>query len=93
MSERHGGISERRLGIIVNGVSGRMGTIQHLVRSILAIRAAGNVALADGTRVMPDPILVGRNAETLATLAAAQGIARFTAELNRALARRRRHGL
>src|SRR2546430_2465752 len=53
-------MAEKRLGIIMNGVTGRMGTNQHLVRSILAIRAQGGVALADGTRVMPDPILVGR---------------------------------
>ncbi|MEP6997344.1 MAG: gfo/Idh/MocA family oxidoreductase, partial [Betaproteobacteria bacterium] len=50
-----------RLGIIMNGVTGRMGTNQHLVRSICAIRAQGGVALDDGRRVMPDPILVGRN--------------------------------
>ena len=54
-----------RLGIIMNGVTGRMGTNQHLVRSICAIRAQGGVALADGRRVMPDPILVGRNADKL----------------------------
>ncbi|MGE5200429.1 MAG: gfo/Idh/MocA family oxidoreductase, partial [Acidobacteriota bacterium] len=48
-------MSEQRLGIIMNGVTGRMGTIQHLVRSILAIRAAGGVVLSDGSRVMPDP--------------------------------------
>jgi hypothetical protein len=52
-----------RLGIIMNGVTGRMGTNQHLIRSICAIRAEGGVRLADGRRVMPDPILVGRNAD------------------------------
>ncbi len=81
-------MSERRLGIIMNGVTGRMGTNQHLVRSILAIRAAGGVALKDGTRVMPDPILVGRNAEKLRRLAAAHGIERTTTDLERALAAR-----
>jgi predicted dehydrogenase len=81
-------MSERRLGIIMNGVTGRMGTIQHLVRSILAIRAAGGVVLADGTRVMPDPILVGRNAEKLTGLAETHGIERFTTDLDRALASR-----
>jgi len=79
-------MGERRLGVIMNGVTGRMGTIQHLVRSILAIRAAGGVALADGTRVMPDPILVGRNAEKLAALANSQGVVRHTTDLDRALA-------
>ena len=61
-----------RLGIIMNGVTGRMGTNQHLVRSICAIRAQGGVALADGRRVMPDPILVGRNRDKLEQLARAR---------------------
>src|SRR5436190_2173823 len=55
----------RRLGIVMNGVTGRMGTNQHLVRSIIAIRAEGGVALSNGDRIMPDPILVGRNKEKL----------------------------
>ena len=55
-------MAEIRLGIIMHGVTGRMGTNQHLIRSICAIRDQGGVALADGTRVMPDPILVGRSA-------------------------------
>ena len=61
----------RRLGIVMNGVTGRMGTNQHLVRSIVAIRAEGGVALSNGDRVMPDPILVGRNKEKLSALAKA----------------------
>ena len=48
----------QRIGIIMNGVTGRMGTNQHLIRSILAIREQGGVQLPDGTAVMPDPILV-----------------------------------
>src|SRR6266567_1820041 len=74
-----------RLGIIMNGVTGRMGTNQHLVRSIGAIRAQGGVALADGRRVMPDPILVGRNAGKLSALAAANGLSRWTTDLGAAL--------
>ena len=58
-----------RVGIIMNGVTGRMGTNQHLVRSINAIRAQGGVALAAGRTIMPDPILVGRNAAKLEALA------------------------
>ena len=54
-------MSTRRIGIIMAGVTGRMGTNQHLVRSVLAIREAGGVVLSDGRRVMPEPILVGRN--------------------------------
>jgi predicted dehydrogenase len=79
-------MAERRLGIIMNGVTGRMGTNQHLVRSILAIRAQGGVALGNGDRVMPDPILVGRDRDKLARLAQAHGLARFTADLDQALA-------
>src|SRR6185436_5509188 len=76
----------QRLGIIMNGVTGRMGTNQHLVRSIVAIRAEGGVALANGDRVVPDPILVGRNKDKLAALAKANGIDRVTTDLEAALA-------
>ncbi len=78
-------MAERRIGIIMNGVTGRMGTNQHLVRSIAAIRAEGGVPLADGDRIMPDPILVGRNREKLEALAKAHGIARVTTDLDAAL--------
>jgi len=77
-----------RLGIIMNGVTGRMGTNQHLVRSICAIRDQGGVTLADGRRVMPDPILVGRNADKLQALAKEHGVARWTTDLDAALADR-----
>ena len=76
----------RRLGVIMNGVTGRMGTNQHLIRSILAIRADGGVPLANGDRIMPDPILVGRNAEKVAALARAHGVERWTTDLDAALA-------
>src|SRR5262245_21391048 len=79
-------MSERRLGIVMNGVSGRMGTNQHLVRSIVAIRNEGGVRLANGDRVMPDPVLVGRNAGKLAALARANGITRTATDLEAALA-------
>ena len=78
-------MTQHRLGIIMNGVTGRMGTNQHLVRSIVAIRAQGGVALGNGDRVMPDPILVGRNEEKLAQLAKTHGIARWTTKLDLAL--------
>ena len=67
-------MATRRLGIVMYGVTGRMGLNQHLVRSILAIREQGGVALPNGDRVMPDPILVGRNAEKVAALARQYGI-------------------
>ncbi len=79
-------MAQRRLGIIMNGVTGRMGMNQHLIRSIVAIRAQGGVGLRNGERVMPDPVLVGRNEAKLAELAAANGITRFTTDLDAALA-------
>src|SRR3982074_2140094 len=75
-----------RIGITMNGVTGRMGTNQHLIRSICAIRNQGGVLLADGRRVMPDPILVGRNANKLAELAKANGVTRWSTDLEAALA-------
>ena len=79
-------MAQQRLGIIMNGVTGRMGMNQHLIRSIVAIRAQGGVALRNGDRVMPDPILVGRNEAKLADLAKAHGITRWTTDLDAALA-------
>jgi predicted dehydrogenase len=79
-------MSERRIGIIMNGVTGRMGLNQHLVRSILAIREQGGVVLKDGTRLMPDPILVGRNAAKLEQIAKEHGVTRWTTDLRGALA-------
>jgi predicted dehydrogenase len=75
-----------RIGIIMHGVTGRMGTNQHLVRSILAIRDEGGIALSNGARAMPDPILVGRDADKLRRLAEAHGLARWTTDLDAALA-------
>ena len=72
--------------IIMNGVTGRMGYRQHLLRSILAIRDDGGVRLADGDRIQVEPVLVGRNSEKLAELAARHDIAEFTTDLDEALA-------
>ena len=79
-------MATQRLGLIMNGVTGRMGMNQHLIRSIVAIRKQGGVTLANGDVVMPDPILVGRNAAKVETLANAHGIARWTTDLDAALA-------
>ena len=74
------------LGIVMNGVTGRMGYRQHLVRSVLAIREQGGVLLPDGSRVQLEPLLVGRNAEKLAELAARHGLEHWTTDLDAALA-------
>jgi predicted dehydrogenase len=75
-----------RLGIIMNGVTGRMGTNQHLVRSILAIRDQGGLKLDDGRVVWPDPILVGRNEQKVRALAETHGIERWSTDLGECLA-------
>ncbi len=76
---------QRTIGIIMNGVTGRMGTNQHLIRSILAIREEGGLPLANGDTVMPDPVLVGRSENKLAKLATAHGLSRYTTSLDDAL--------
>ncbi|MDQ2799568.1 MAG: Gfo/Idh/MocA family oxidoreductase [Armatimonadota bacterium] len=74
------------LGIIMNGVTGRMGTNQHLMRSLVAIREQGGVKLSDMETIWPEPILVGRNAAKLEKLAAQAGNVRWTTDLDSALA-------
>ncbi|GGV14561.1 oxidoreductase [Kitasatospora herbaricolor] len=76
----------RPIGIIMNGVTGRMGYRQHLVRSILAIREQGGLALPDGTVVRPEPVLVGRNADRLRAIAERHGVEQWTTDLDKALA-------
>ena len=78
----------KTIGIIMNGVTGRMGMNQHLIRSIVAIRAQGGVALPDGSFLMPDPILVGRDEARLRALADRHGIQRVGTDLEKALANR-----
>ncbi len=75
-----------QVGIIMNGVTGRMGTNQHLIRSVCAICKQGGIKLSDSEYIMPDPILVGRNLAKLQALAKAQGIERVTTDLESALA-------
>ena len=79
-------MSVQRLGIIMHGVTGRMGMNQHLIRSIVAIRADGGLLLKNGDRLMPDPVIVGRNREKLEALARAHGITRVSTDLDACLA-------
>ncbi|GAK05404.1 glucose-fructose oxidoreductase [Geomicrobium sp. JCM 19037] len=74
-----------KYGIIMNGVTGRMGTRQHLIRSIKAIREQGGVTLENGDIVYPEPILVGRNEHKLQALCEAHGIEKWTTNLNEVL--------
>ena len=70
----------------MNGVTGRMGTNQHLVRSILAIREQGGVKLPGGDTIWPEPVLVGRNETKVAALAARHGLSRWSTDLEACLA-------
>ena len=70
------------VGIIMNGVTGRMGTNQHLVRSILALREQGGVRLSDGSRILPEPILAGRSAHKLQALSEAHGGIPYSTDLD-----------
>ncbi|MFF0246211.1 Gfo/Idh/MocA family protein [Streptosporangium sandarakinum] len=79
-------MSHRSIGVVMNGVTGRMGYRQHLVRSVLAINEQGGVTLSDGGRVTLRPVLVGRNPDKLAKLASDHGIEEWTTELDAALA-------
>ncbi len=72
----------RTLRIAMNGVTGRMGYRQHLVRSILPIRDQGGVELPDGSRVQVEPVLVGRNEEKLRELAKKHDVAEYTTDLD-----------
>lgn len=76
----------RQIGIIMNGVTGRMGANQHLGRSIAAIRKQGGIRLRDQSTVLPDPILVGRNAEKLQSLARQWDLDRWSTDLSACLA-------
>jgi predicted dehydrogenase len=79
-------MAEQRLGIIMHGVTGRMGYNQHLVRSILAIRDQGGILLKNGDRLVVDPIIVGRDRDKIEALAKKHNIARWGTDLDAALA-------
>lgn len=74
-----------KVGIIMNGVTGRMGTNQHLLRSIAAIIKEGGVAVSPTEVIMPDPVLVGRNEVKLKRLAEASGVEKYTTDLDAVL--------
>ncbi|MGF1677781.1 MAG: Gfo/Idh/MocA family protein [Candidatus Methylacidiphilales bacterium] len=70
------------IGIIMNGVTGRMGTNQHLMRSIDAIIKQGGVHISPTETIMPDPILVGRNEIKLKELIARSSVTKYTTDLD-----------
>ena len=79
-------MSRKTIGVVVNGATGRMGYRQHLVRSLLAIRAQGGLELPDGAVLWPEPVLVGRSVERLKAIADRHGLERWTTSLDEALA-------
>lgn len=78
-------MTTQKIGIIMNGVTGRMGTNQHLIRSILAIVKQGGIKVSDELTLLPDPILTGRNENKLRALAERTGIERFCTDVEKAL--------
>src|SRR5438105_10173217 len=78
-------MGERTVSVLIEGATGRLGTTQHL-RSLMAIRSEGGLALADGGRLVPEPVLLGRNPAKLAALAAAHGNLKWSTDRDAALA-------
>ncbi len=74
----------KKVGIIMNGVTGRMGTNQHLMRSILPIIQDGGIRTG-GITIMPDPVMVGRNEDKLRRLSGISGIGKYTTDLQSVL--------
>lgn len=78
-------MKQHTVGIIMNGVTGRMGTNQHLLRSIAEIIRQGGVKCGSGETIMPDPVLVGRNEAKLRNLCALSGISKMSTDLDEVL--------
>jgi predicted dehydrogenase len=78
-------MKEQKIGIIMNGVTGRMGTNQHLLRSIAEIIKQGGVKINNAETIMPDPVLVGRDENKLQKLCAMSGIKKMSTDLDAVL--------
>ncbi|MEV7545334.1 Gfo/Idh/MocA family oxidoreductase [Streptomyces sp. NPDC089915] len=79
-------MERRTIKIAMNGVTGRMGYRQHLVRSLLALREQGGLDLGDGTVLWPEPVLVGRREAALRTIAERHGLEHVSTDLAAVLA-------
>src|SRR6202035_334764 len=75
----------RTIGVAIDGATGRLGATQHL-KALLAIRGEGGLPLKNGDRLMPEPVLLGRNPEKLAALAAASGGLKWSVDRDACLA-------
>src|SRR5579863_1874857 len=78
-------MTRKVINIALNGVTGRMGYRQHLVRSLLSIREHGGVVLDDGTAIYPEPILLGRSEDRLRAIAERHGLVRWSTSLDEVL--------
>src|SRR3984957_15868893 len=78
-------MARKVIHVALNGVTGRMGYRQHLVRSLLSIREQGGLPLADGTVLYPEPVLVGRSEQRLRAIAERHGLERWTTSLDEVL--------
>lgn len=78
-------MTTRTLGIIMNGVTGRMGMNQHLLRSIVPLIQQGGARAGKDTLIIPEPLLVGRNPDKLEQVARSAGLSRWTTDLDAAL--------
>ena len=78
-------MTTHRVGIIMNGVTGRMGTNQHLIRSICAIRDQGGIMIQPGETIVPEPVLVGRNKAKLESLAQQCRVKQWSTDLDSVL--------
>jgi predicted dehydrogenase len=78
-------MQQHTVGIIMNGVTGRMGTNQHLLRSIAEIIKQGGVTIGSGETIMPDPVLIGRDENKLKALCLLTGIKKMSVNLDEAL--------
>jgi predicted dehydrogenase len=73
------------VGIIMNGVTGRMGLNQHLARSIHAIIQQGGVKISDDEIIMPKPLLLGRSKAKLEAISRDYGHLKWSTDLDAAL--------
>jgi predicted dehydrogenase len=77
-------MTTKTIGIIVNGATGRIGSTQHLANALVPISREGGLAVGDD-RVVPRPLLVGRDESRLAQIAAAHGLPEWSTDLDATL--------
>lgn len=73
------------VGIIMNGVTGRMGLNQHLRRSIYALMKQGGLRISESETIVPEPLLLGRNEAKLREISAECGGLPYSTDLDSAL--------